>query len=463
MLKNIYRATLERLLRMTLVELVVAQSERLKRAGVSFGHGTGNAFDEAAWLVTWALGLPLDALETHGQRDVTADDVAKAEALVARRIETRQPAAYLTGEAWLQNVPFTIDERAIVPRSYIAELLVDGEETGTLDAWLSDRTRRVLDLCTGNGSLAVIAAMAYPEIAVDAADISADALALARINVDRHGLGERITLVESDLFAPLPGRYDLILCNPPYVNDASMARAAAPSTGPSRRSRWPAATTAWTWSGASSPRRPTHMSDDARARARGRPRARATSSGVPAPRMRLAGDERRRRRGRPDRAPRPAVLSRGEAAPAGAERAAPPRRKSRMLVLTQLSLRRGVKLVLDRTSLTHQPGREGRPGRPQRRRQVVAVLAARRPAARRRRRSRAAAALAHRRGRAGDARDRARARPTSCSQGDSRAGRGRGRAGARRGQRRRPRDGRRAPGDPARPAASTPGRARRRC
>ena len=207
---------------MTLVELVVAQSERLKGAGVSFGHGTGNAFDEAAWLVTWAIGLPLDALETRGQREVAAADAGKAEALVTCRIETRQPAAYLTGEAWLQNVPFTIDARSIVPRSYIAELLADGEETGTLDAWLSERTRRVLDLCTGNGSLAVIAAMAYPEIEVDAADISTDALALARTNVARHGLESRIRVVESDLFAALPGRYDLILCNPPYVNDESM-------------------------------------------------------------------------------------------------------------------------------------------------------------------------------------------------------------------------------------------------
>jgi ribosomal protein L3 glutamine methyltransferase len=209
---------------MTLVELVTAQSERLKRAGVSFGHGTGNAFDEAAWLVTWAIGLPLDALETRGQKEVAAADIAKAEALVTRRIETRQPAAYLTGEAWLQNVPFTIDARSIVPRSYIAELLADGEETGTLDAWLSDRTRRVLDLCTGNGSLAVIAAMAYPEIEIDAADISPDALALARINVARHGFESRIRVLESDLFSALPGRYDLILCNPPYVNDDSMAK-----------------------------------------------------------------------------------------------------------------------------------------------------------------------------------------------------------------------------------------------
>jgi ribosomal protein L3 glutamine methyltransferase len=209
---------------MTLVELVTAQSERLKRAGVSFGHGTGNAFDEAAWLVTWAIGLPLDALETRGQREVAAADIIKAEALVTRRIESRQPAAYLTGEAWLQNVPFTIDARSIVPRSYIAELLADGEETGTLDAWLSDRTRRVLDLCTGNGSLAVIAAMAYPEIEIDAADISPDALALARINVARHGFESRIRVLESDLFSALPGRYDLILCNPPYVNDDSMEK-----------------------------------------------------------------------------------------------------------------------------------------------------------------------------------------------------------------------------------------------
>ncbi len=209
--------------RMTLVDLVVAQSERLKQAGVSFGHGTGNAFDEAAWLVTWAIGRPLDALETRGQREVSPDDAAKAEALIVRRIETRQPAAYLTGEAWLQNVPFTIDARAIVPRSYIAELLVDGEETATLDAWLSDRTRRVLDLCTGNGSLAVIAAMAYPEIQVDASDISPAALEIARVNVARHSLDARIRVIESDLFAGLRGAYDLILCNPPYVTAERMA------------------------------------------------------------------------------------------------------------------------------------------------------------------------------------------------------------------------------------------------
>jgi ribosomal protein L3 glutamine methyltransferase len=208
---------------MTLIELITEQSARLKKAGVSFGHGTGNAFDEAAWLVLWSLGMPLDALEDHAQDDIDAASRAKAEALVARRIESRVPAAYLTGEAWLQNVPFYIDERSIVPRSLIAELLADGENTGILDAWLSDRTEAVLDLCTGNGSLAIIAAMAYPEIVVDAADISADALAIARINVDRHRLAGRITLLESDLWSRVRGPYDLVLCNPPYVNARSMA------------------------------------------------------------------------------------------------------------------------------------------------------------------------------------------------------------------------------------------------
>ncbi len=208
---------------MTLVELVVAQAERLKRSGVSFGHGTTNAFDEAAWLVTWALGLPLDALDAKGKLIIDEVGQAKVDALVAARIESRRPAAYLTGEAWLQDIPFTIDERSIVPRSFIAELLVDAEDSGTLDGWLSDTTRRVLDLCTGNGSLAVIAAMVYPEITVDAADVSPAALELARINVERHRLGERIAVIESDLFAKVPGRYDLILCNPPYVNDTSMA------------------------------------------------------------------------------------------------------------------------------------------------------------------------------------------------------------------------------------------------
>ena len=208
---------------MKLIALITAQSARLKQAGVSFGHGTTNAFDEAAWLVLWSLGLPLDALEAKAHQELSAEEEAKAVALVGERIATRRPAAYLTKEAWLQNVPFYVDERTIVPRSFIAELLADGEQQGILDAWLSDETTKVLDLCTGNGSLAVIAALAYPEVTVDAADISEDALAVARINVEKHKLGKRITVLQSDLLASVRGPYDLIVCNPPYVNSGSMA------------------------------------------------------------------------------------------------------------------------------------------------------------------------------------------------------------------------------------------------
>ena len=205
---------------MKLLDCIEHQSARLTQAGVSFGHGTANAFDEAAWLVLWRLGLPLDDLDAVAARDLSADEQARITALVDQRIATRRPAAYLTGEAWLQGVPFTVDERVIVPRSLIAEPIADG----TLDAWLSDRTRSVLDLCTGNGSLAVLAALAWPEVHVDAADLSADALAVARLNVERHGLDDRITLLQGDGLAAVAGRrYDLILCNPPYVNSESMA------------------------------------------------------------------------------------------------------------------------------------------------------------------------------------------------------------------------------------------------
>jgi ribosomal protein L3 glutamine methyltransferase len=150
---------------------------------------------------------------------VTDEEIVQVEALIEQRISTRKPAAYLTQEAWLQGVPFYVDERVIIPRSFIAELLADG----SIDPWLSEDTARVLDLCTGNGSLAVLAAMTYPDVAVDAADISPDALAVARINVDRHALTDRITLIESDGLAACQGPYDLILCNPPYVNADSMA------------------------------------------------------------------------------------------------------------------------------------------------------------------------------------------------------------------------------------------------
>ena len=204
---------------MTLLELVETASARLSQAGVSFGQGTTNAFDEAAWLVQWALGLPLDALDEEAVRPVDAEAEARALALIDRRIATRQPAAYLTGEAWLQGLPFHVDPRVIIPRSLIAEPLAEG----SIDAWLSDRTRRVLDLCTGNGSLAVLAAMAWPEVVVDAADLSEPALEVAALNLRCHGLDSRISLIRSDGLSAVRGPYDLILCNPPYVNAASMA------------------------------------------------------------------------------------------------------------------------------------------------------------------------------------------------------------------------------------------------
>jgi ribosomal protein L3 glutamine methyltransferase len=203
----------------TVIELIDAMAARLDEAGVAFGHGTTNAFDEAAWLTLWSLGLPLDDLDGVAERELTATQREAVQSLVAGRIATRKPAAYLTGEAWLQGVPFHVDERVIVPRSLIAEPLADG----TLDAWLGDHTRRVLDLCTGNGSLAVLAAMAWPEVSVDAADLSADALAVARLNVQRHGLSERISLHQGDGLDAVGGRYDLVLCNPPYVNADAMA------------------------------------------------------------------------------------------------------------------------------------------------------------------------------------------------------------------------------------------------
>lgn len=209
----------------TVGALVESGAQCLAAAGVSFGHGTTNAHDEAAWLVLWRLGLPLDsdlseAPDSMKNQPVAPADQALVATLFEERIRTRKPAAYLTQEAWLQGVPFYVDERAIVPRSFIAELLADG----SIDDFLGEHTRRVLDLCTGNGSLAVLAAMAWPDVEVTGADISPDALAVARINVDQHGLQDRISLQLSDGLAQLPGPWDLILCNPPYVNAASMAQ-----------------------------------------------------------------------------------------------------------------------------------------------------------------------------------------------------------------------------------------------
>ena len=217
----------------TVLEAIQAGAKQLTDANVAFGHGTANAFDEAAWLVLWQLGLPLDSSLEDPKNDpdsvvnqpVAGVFIAKLAILFDNRIASRKPAAYLTREAWLQGIPFYIDERAIVPRSFIAELLADG----SFDDWLGSHTQKVLDLCTGNGSLAVLAAMTYPETTVVGADISSDALEVAKINVAKHALQNRIQLLESDGWASLKDEqnqalvFDLILCNPPYVNSASMA------------------------------------------------------------------------------------------------------------------------------------------------------------------------------------------------------------------------------------------------
>ncbi len=207
-------------------DLIRSAAQQLEDAGVAFGHGTTNAYDEAAWLVLWQVGLPIDSLLAEDEPDsvdrnpVTPEQEALVQQLVEQRISTRKPAAYLTREAWLQGVPFYIDERSIVPRSFIAELLADG----SIDDWLSDETHKVLDLCTGNGSLACLAAMTYPDVEVTGADISEDALAVARINVEKHGLQERVQLVQSDGMNALDADWDLVLCNPPYVNSDSMGK-----------------------------------------------------------------------------------------------------------------------------------------------------------------------------------------------------------------------------------------------
>jgi ribosomal protein L3 glutamine methyltransferase len=203
---------------MTLRDLVDQCRAQLDAAGVSFGQGTVNALDEAAWLVLWALGLPLDTDLDNAPQDVTLEEETHVYNLLSTRINTRKPLAYLTGEAWLQGVPFDVDERTIVPRSLIAEVLA----MGRLDEYVPESGARVMDLCTGNGSLAVLAALAWPQAKVHGLDLSPDALQVAARNVERHDVQNRVELTLSDGFAAAHGRYHLILCNPPYVNQQSM-------------------------------------------------------------------------------------------------------------------------------------------------------------------------------------------------------------------------------------------------
>lgn len=194
---------------------------RFTEAGLCFGHGTTNAHDEAAWLILSTLHLPHDRLEPFLDARLTRSERLALLNIFEQRIARRVPAAYLTGEAWLGDHRFRVDPRVIVPRSYFAELLRD-----SMAPWVEEplAVRTALDLCTGSGCLAILMAEAFPDADIDAADISADALAVARHNVDDYALHDRIGLVQSDVFEALEGRrYDLIVCNPPYVTAESMA------------------------------------------------------------------------------------------------------------------------------------------------------------------------------------------------------------------------------------------------
>lgn len=204
---------------MTLESLIRESASRLEASGVWFGHGTDNALDEASWLVLHALGLPPEQAPDYSQL-VETESVVTARALVTERIERRVPSAYLTGSAWFCGLAFKSDERALVPRSPLAELI----ETG-FTPWLRDGpVARALDLCTGSGCIAIALAHRFTGCAVDATDLSADALSLAEENVGLHNMAERVVLYQGDLFQPVHSRrYDLIVSNPPYVNAADLA------------------------------------------------------------------------------------------------------------------------------------------------------------------------------------------------------------------------------------------------
>jgi ribosomal protein L3 glutamine methyltransferase len=193
---------------------------RFNQAQLSFGHGSANAYDEAAYLVLHTLHLPLDLLDPFLDARLTADEIDAVLKVVERRATERVPAAYITQEAWMHGYRFHVDERVIVPRSFIGELLQDGLQPYVEDP---EEVSAVLELCTGSGCLAVLAAHAFPNADIDAVDLSPGALEVATRNVSDYELDERVALFEGDLFAPLPERrYDVIIANPPYVNAASM-------------------------------------------------------------------------------------------------------------------------------------------------------------------------------------------------------------------------------------------------
>ena len=207
----------------TLRDLLRFAVSRFTAAKLSYGHGASSALDEAAFLLLEALSLPIDDVNPWLEARLTRAERERLLGLIEARITTRKPAPYLVGRAYIRDLRFTVDERVIIPRSYLGELLLDGRlvEMGMVDNPLA--AGAVLDLCTGNGSLAIIAALEFPNAEIDAVDLSADALAVAQGNVDEYGFSDRIQLVQGNLFAPLKGRrYDLIISNPPYVAAAEV-------------------------------------------------------------------------------------------------------------------------------------------------------------------------------------------------------------------------------------------------
>ncbi|WP_423192022.1 50S ribosomal protein L3 N(5)-glutamine methyltransferase [Cupriavidus sp. H18C2] len=205
----------------TVRDLLRLAVSRFTAARLSFGHGSANAYDEAAYLVLHTLNLPLDTLDPFLDARLLPEEVDAVLKVIDRRVTERVPAAYITHEAFMHGLRFYVDSRVIVPRSFIGELLQDG-----LEPWLGDTAQigPVLELCTGSGCLPIIAAHVWPAARIDAVDISPDALAVARRNVADYKMEDRIALYEGDLYAPLPSgaTYDVILTNPPYVNEQSM-------------------------------------------------------------------------------------------------------------------------------------------------------------------------------------------------------------------------------------------------
>lgn len=206
----------------TIRDLLRYAVTRFNTAKLFFGHGSSNAFDEAAYLILRTLQLPLDKLEPFYDARLLPEETAAVLKVIERRATERVPAAYLTNEAWLGDYHFYVDERVIVPRSFIAELIPD-----RFSPWVNDpeSVENILELCTGSGCLPIMLADAFPNAHVDAVDISPDALAVARRNVDDYALQDRIALIESDLYTKVPEKkYDLIVTNPPYVNATSMGK-----------------------------------------------------------------------------------------------------------------------------------------------------------------------------------------------------------------------------------------------